>query len=265
MMKKLLLLSSFFFFFAFLALVSDPVYAKGGAEGLVPGTSGLSLPSLSLSFSNSQKPGDLVSVLRIVILLTVLSLAPAILIMMTSFTRIVIVLSFLRQALGTQQMPPNQLIVGLALFLSLFVMSPTWKKISAEAIDPYLNEKISQSVAFEKAEAPLRDFMFKQTREKDLELFIHLSKETKPKSKFEVSTFVLVPAFIISELKTAFQIGFMLYLPFLVLDMVVASVLMAMGMMMLPPVAISLPFKLLLFVMVDGWELIVGSLVKSFG
>lgn len=230
-----------------------------------PGTSGLSLPSLSLSFAQSQKPSDLVSVLKIVIMMTVLTLAPAILIMMTSFTRIVVVLSFIRQALGTQQMPPNQLIVGLALFLSFFVMAPTWKKITNDSIEPYLDEKISQTVAYDKAEGPLREFMFKQTREKDLELFLSLSKEERPKNREGVPTYVLVPSFIISELKTAFQIGFMLYLPFLVLDMVVASVLMAMGMMMLPPVVVSLPFKLLLFVLVDGWDLVVGSLVKSFG
>lgn len=239
--------------------------ARGGAY--TPGTSGLSLPSLSLSFGNTgqQKPQDIVSVLRIIMMLTVLTLAPAILIMMTSFTRIVVVLSFLRQALGTQQMPPNQLIVGLSLFLSFFVMAPTWKEISTHSVEPFLAEKIDQKTAYEKAEAPLRDFMFNQTREKDLELFLSLSKEAKPTNKAEVPTYVLIPAFVISELKTAFQIGFMLYLPFLVLDMVVASVLMAMGMMMLPPAVISLPFKLLLFVLVDGWELVVGSLVKSFG
>ncbi len=245
--------------------VQLPAYAEGETGSYIPGTSGLTLPSLSLSFGNSQKPSDIVSVLRIIIMLTVLSLAPAILIMMTSFTRIVVVLSFLRQALGTQQMPPNQIIVGLALFLSFFIMSPTWKSISSNAIEPYLNEKIDQKAAYEKAETPLRDFMFKQTREKDLELFLSLSKEAKPNNQTEVPTYVLVPSFIISELKTAFQIGFMLYLPFLVLDMVVASVLMAMGMMMLPPIVISLPFKLLLFVLVDGWELVVGSIVKSFG
>ena len=252
----------------FIALNSPNVsYAESEAShgSFVPGTSGLSLPSLSLSFQNNQKPTDLVSILRIVMMLTVLSLAPSILILMTSFTRIVVVLSFMRQALGTQQMPPNQLIVGLSLFLSLFVMAPTWKAISANSIEPYLNEKITQKVAFEKAEAPLREFMFSQTREKDLELFLSLSKEAKPKNRMGVATYVLIPAFIISEMKTAFQIGFMLYLPFLVLDMVVASVLMAMGMMMLPPIVISLPFKLLLFVLIDGWELIVGSLVKSFG
>ncbi len=243
-----------------------PAFAEGGGS-YVPGTSGISLPSLSLSFANagSQKPADMVSILRIVMMLTVLSLAPAILIMMTSFTRIVVVLSFVRQALGTQQMPPNQLIVGLSLFLSFFVMAPTWRAISTNAIEPYMNEKINQQIAYERAEAPIREFMFNQVREKDLELFLSLSKEAKPKTRAEVPTYVLVPAFVISELKSAFQIGFMLYLPFLVLDMVVASVLMAMGMMMLPPVVISLPFKLLLFVLVDGWELVVGSLVKSFG
>lgn len=253
---------------AFLCLASALAHAEGtaGSGTFVPGTSGLSLPSLSLSFGgNQQKPQDVVSVLRIIMMLTVLSLAPAILIMMTSFTRIVVVLSFIRQALGTQQMPPNQLIVGLSLFLSFFVMAPTFKNISANAVEPYLNEKIDQKMAYERAEAPLREFMFAQTREKDLELFLSLSKEAKPRTRADVPTYVLVPSFVISELKTAFQIGFMLYLPFLVLDMVVASVLMAMGMMMLPPAVISLPFKLLLFVLIDGWDLVVGSLVKSFG
>ncbi len=250
---------------ALLVVGSAALADSNPASGYVPGTSGITLPSLSLSFANSEKPSDLVSALRIVMMLTVLSLAPAILIMMTSFTRIVVVLSFIRQALGTQQMPPNQLIVGLALFLSFFIMAPTWKAISSNAVEPYLNEKIDQKTALDRAEAPLREFMFNQTREKDLELFLSMSKEAKPKNRSEVATYVLVPAFVISELKTAFQIGFMLYLPFLVLDMVVASVLMAMGMMMLPPVVVSLPFKLLLFVLVDGWELVVGSLVKSFG
>lgn len=240
-------------------------HADTATSNFVPGTSGLTLPSLSLSFANGQKPADLVSILRIVMMLTVLSLAPAILIMMTSFTRIVVVLGFLRQALGTQQMPPNQVIVGLALFLTFFIMAPTFKSISANAIDPYMSEKIDQATAYERAEAPLREFMFSQVREKDLELFLSLSKEAKPRTRADVPTYVLIPSFVISELKTAFQIGFMLYLPFLVLDMVVASVLMAMGMMMLPPVVISLPFKLLLFVLVDGWDLVIGSLVKSFG
>jgi flagellar biosynthetic protein FliP len=256
----------FFIFWAIVLGFQASALADSHAMGnLVPGTSGISLPSLSLSFSNQHKPNEMVSIIRIVLMLTVLSLAPSILIMMTSFTRIVVVLSFLRQALGTQQMPPNQLIVGLSLFLSFFVMAPTFKSISSNAIEPYLSEKIDQKVALDRAEAPLREFMFNQTREKDLELFLSLSKEVKPKTRADVATYVLIPSFVVSELKTAFQIGFMMYLPFLVLDMVVASVLMAMGMMMLPPVVIALPFKLLLFVLVDGWELVVGSLVKSFG
>ncbi len=239
--------------------------ASPGGSGYQPGTSGLTLPSLSLSFAQSERPTELVSVLRIIILLTVLTLAPAILIMMTSFTRIVVVLSFVRQSLGTQQMPPNQLIVGLALFLSFFVMAPTWNAVTSQAVQPFLDEKIDQTEALLRAEKPIRDFMVGQTREKDVELFVSLAKMEKPQNIGEVPTYVLIPAFVVSELKTAFQIGFMLYLPFLVLDMVVASVLMAMGMMMLPPMMISLPLKILLFVLVDGWDLIVGSLVKSFG
>ncbi len=251
-----------FVIFAGAAYAAD----TGTAPAYVPGGgSGIALPNLSLSFGNGGKPADTVAVLRILMMLTVLTLAPAILIMMTSFTRIVVVLSFLRQALGTQQMPPNQLIVGLSLFLSFFVMAPAFKEISTNAIEPYMSEKIDQKTAFDKAEKPLREFMFNQTREKDLELFLSLSKEVKPQTREDVPTYVLIPSFVVSELKTAFQIGFMIYLPFLVIDMVVASVLMAMGMMMLPPTAIALPFKLLLFVLVDGWDLVVGSLVKSFG
>lgn len=249
-----------------LFLIAGHAYAESVGQGAyVPGTSGISLPSLSLSFAQTDKPAETVNVIKIMMMLTVLTLAPAILIMMTSFTRIVVVLSFLRQAMGTQQMPPNQLIIGLSLFLSFFVMAPTWKQISTNALEPYMAEKIDQKTAMDSAEKPLREFMFAQTREKDLELFLSLSKEAKPKNRDEVPTYVLIPSFVISELKTAFQIGFMLYLPFLVLDMVIASVLMAMGMMMLPPAAIALPFKLLLFVLVDGWDLVVGSLVKSFG
>lgn len=239
-----------------------PVWAAGNLQ---PGQSGLTLPALSLSFAEATQPKQMVDVLKILIGMTVLTLAPAILIMMTSFTRIIVVLSFLRQSIGVQQLPPNQLLVGLALFLSFFVMGPTFSQIQTDAINPFLEEKIDQTVALEQAVLPLRNFMFSQTREKDLELFLSLSKSPKPVNKEDVSTFVLVPAFVVSELKTAFQIGFMLYLPFLVLDMVVASVLMAMGMMMLPPMMISLPFKVLLFVLVDGWELVIGSLVKSFG
>ncbi len=230
------------------------------------GNSALGIPSINISMPRGgSSPTETVTALRIMILFTVLSLAPAILIMMTSFTRIVVVLSFLRQALATQNMPPNQLIIGLSLFLTFFVMAPVWQDINTNALGPYMAEKISQDVAIARAEAPLRGFMFKQVREKDLIMFVELARVHKPQTRGDVPTWVLIPAFMVSELKTAFVIGFMLYLPFLIIDMVVASVLMAMGMMMLPPVVISLPFKLLLFVLVDGWELVIGSLVRSFG
>lgn len=230
------------------------------------GSNAIGIPSINISMpKGGSNPAETVTALRIMILFTVLSLAPAILIMMTSFTRIVVVLSFLRQALATQNMPPNQLIIGLSLFLTFFVMAPVWQDINTNALGPYMAEKISQDVAIARAEAPLRGFMFKQVREKDLIMFLELARVQKPKTRGDVPTWVLIPAFMVSELKTAFVIGFMLYLPFLIIDMVVASVLMAMGMMMLPPVVISLPFKLLLFVLVDGWELVIGSLVRSFG
>jgi flagellar biosynthetic protein FliP len=225
----------------------------------------VTLPNVQLGFKSTNNPQEVVSTIKIIMLLTVLTLAPAILIMMTAFTRIIIVLSFMRQALGTQQMPPNQLLVGLALFLTFFIMSPFFNKINSDALQPYLNNQIGQEVAVEKALAPIRVFMFHQTRATDLELFIRLSKMETPKTRADVPTTVLIPAFVLSELKTSFQIGFIIYLPFLVIDMVAASVLMAMGMMMLPPVVISLPFKIMLFVLVDGWTLLIGSLVKSFG
>ena len=223
------------------------------------------LPNFNLSFGAANNPDQTAVVLKIIAMLTILSLAPSILIMMTSFVRIVIVLSFLRQAIGTQALPPNQLVVAMSLFLTAFVMAPVWKQVHAEALNPYFENKISQTQALSVAEGSVREFMFRQTRDKDLGLFVKLAKIESPKKRADVPTYLLIPAFMISELKTAFQIGFMIYIPFLVLDMVVAAVLMAMGMMMLPPVVISLPFKLILFVLVDGWQLIIGSLVKSFG
>lgn len=222
------------------------------------------LPKITVGVDQAHSPKDIAVTLQIVLLLTVLSLAPGILVLMTSFTRIVIIFSFLRHALATQQAPPNQVIVGLALFLTMFVMAPTGKKINDEALQPYLNGKISQAEALKNAEAPVKDFMLKQTREKDLALMVSLSKGVKPKSAEDISILVLVPAFVISELRIAFQIGFLIYIPFLVLDMVISSVLLSMGMMMLPPMMISLPFKLILFVLVDGWNLIVGSIVAGF-
>jgi flagellar biosynthetic protein FliP len=224
----------------------------------------ISTPFFSVGLDNAGQPQAPTVVLQIFLLMTVLSLAPAILIMVTSFTRIVIVLSLLRRALGTMQMPPNQVMIGLALFLTFFIMAPIWQKINGDALQPYLEKKIGHQQALQNAAAPLRDFMFKQTREKDLALFVDIAKLERPKNVAEVPTTVLIPSFIISEVKTAFQIGLLLYVPFLIIDMVVASVLLSMGMMMLPPVMVSLPFKLMLFVLSDGWYLLVGSLVKGF-
>ena len=225
----------------------------------------VTLPTLQIGLEEAQSPQQVSALIEILLVFTVLSMAPAILLMMTCFTRLVISFSFLRSALGTQQQPPTQVLIGLALFLTVFIMTPVFSKINDTAVKPYMDGEINAEQALKEASLPLRAFMFKQTREKDLELFLSLSKAPKPKNKDEVSTAVLIPAFMISELKTAFTIGFVLFLPFLVIDLVVASILLSMGMMMLPPVMVSLPFKLLLFVLVDGWYLIVGSLVKSFG
>jgi len=224
----------------------------------------LRLPSISLGVEEATSPEQVSTALQIVILLTVLTLAPAILIMTTSFTRLAVVLSLLRNALGTQQMPPAQIIVGLSLFLTFFVMAPTFTKVYDTALGPYLDGKMAQAEFLQKAVDPMREFMLKQTRKKDLGLFMRIAGNQKPQNEKDVPISSLIPAFVISELKTAFEIGFMIYVPFLVIDMVVASVLLSMGMMMLPPVMVSLPFKLMLFVLVDGWYLIVGSLVKSF-
>jgi flagellar biosynthetic protein FliP len=222
-------------------------------------------PSLKIGVDKADGPGDVSLLLQIIFLLTVLTVSPAILILTTSFTRVAVVLSFLRQALGTQQTPSNQVIAGMALFLTFFIMMPVWTEINTQALQPYLHDQISQQVALEKAVAPVHRFMMKQTREKDLTLFVDMSKMERPKTPQDVPLSVLIPSFVISELKTAFFIGFILYVPFLIIDMVVSSVLLSMGMMMLPPILISLPFKLMLFVLVDGWYLVVGSMVRSFG
>lgn len=222
------------------------------------------LPAVDLNIRPSDSPDQVVDSVKLLALLTLLSLAPAFLVMMTSFTRIIIVLSLLRTALGVQMAPANQILVGLALFLTVFIMAPTYRQINEQAIQPYLQNRISQQEAQELGAKPLRDFMLRQTREKDLGLFINLAKMEKPEKPEDVPLHVVIPSFVISELKTAFEIGFLLFIPFLVIDMVVASILMSMGMFMLPPVMIALPFKLLLFVMVDGWHLVVKSLVESF-
>nr|WP_272908272.1 flagellar type III secretion system pore protein FliP [Alicyclobacillus tolerans] len=222
------------------------------------------VPGLNLSVGTSSSPQAAGGTLQIILLLTVFSIAPAILVLMTSFTRIVVVLSFVRNALSLQQAPPNQVLIGLALFLTLFVMQPTLQAANKDALQPYLHGQISQSVALTRAEAPFKVFMAKQTRNQDLELFLQYRHLQKPKSVTDIPMTALVPAYAISELKTAFQIGFMIYIPFLIIDIVVATTLMSMGMMMLPPVMISLPFKILLFVMVDGWYLVVKSLLAGY-
>ncbi|MDR2422675.1 MAG: flagellar type III secretion system pore protein FliP [Deltaproteobacteria bacterium] len=242
-----------------LALGSGALAQTAGTGNVIP------IPTVSLSLDQTDDPDRLATVINVLFLLTVLALAPSILVMMTSFVRIVVVFGFLRQAMGTQQTPPNQVIVSLALFLTFYLMLPVWRTIENRAFKPFMNSEIAQAEAIDRALAPVREFMFAQTREKDLALFMRIAGEAKPFNKADVPTMSLIPAFIISELKTAFTIGFLLYMPFLIIDMVVASVLLSMGMMMLPPVMISLPFKLMLFVLVDGWNLLVGSIVRSFG
>lgn len=232
---------------------------------LVLGADGPPLPSLSLQLSAGQaEPQKVAVALEVMALLTVLTLAPSIVLTVTSFTRIIIVFHFLRQAMGIQQMPPNQVLAGLAIFMTVVIMMPLGRTMNDTALQPYLQEEIGYKEALERAEQPLRSFLFKHTREKDLSVFFSISGVERPQTKDDVPTILLIPAYMISELKTGFQIGFLIYIPFLILDMVVASILLSMGMMMLPPVMVSLPFKILLFVMVDGWNLIVGSLVNSF-
>ncbi|ANB55763.1 flagellar biosynthetic protein FliP [Anoxybacillus sp. B7M1] len=217
-----------------------------------------------MQFFNQVAPENVSMSVKLLLLLTVLSIAPGILIMMTCFTRIIIVLSFVRTSLGTQQMPPNQVLLGLALFLTFFIMAPTFKQVNDQALQPLFAQKINLEQAYERASVPIKEFMSEHTRQKDLALFLSYSGASKPKNVQDIPLTTLVPAFAISEIKTAFQMGFMIFIPFLVIDMVVASVLMSMGMMMLPPVMISLPFKILLFVLVDGWYLVVKSLLESF-
>ena len=221
-------------------------------------------PSINIDLYETDDPDKLVPAIKIVVILTILAVAPAILLMMTSFTRIMIVLSFVRQALGTQTMPPNQVLIGLALFLTLFTMSPVIDDITEKAINPYIEKTITQEKAIEELLNPVRKFMISETRKTDLGMFMSMAKLAKPVTKDDIPFRLLMPAFIVSELRTAFEIGFLIYIPFLIIDMVVSSILMAMGMMMLPPTVVSLPFKIVLFVLVDGWALIVDSLIKSF-
>ena len=222
------------------------------------------IPNIHIGVDTAESPQDVTTTLQVMAVLTLASLAPGILIMTTSFIRIVVVIGFLRNAMATQNVPPNQVVVSLALFLTFYLMAPYWSQANDEGLQPYLAGQISTEEAIDNVVAPMREFMFKQTRESDLALFVNLSDAERPETQDDVSTFTLIPAFVISELKTGFQLGFMIYVPFIVIDMIVASTLMSMGMMMLPPVMISMPFKILLFVMVDGWHLLIRSLILSF-
>ncbi|HBM81494.1 MAG: flagellar type III secretion system pore protein FliP [Clostridiales bacterium] len=246
------------FIIALIAAVSMLTYKAHAATGTLP------IPKISLNIDNSGSPKDYVDSIKVLILITVLSLAPSFIVLMTSFTRIIVVLSFVRNALSTQQTPPNQVLIALALFLTFFIMSPVYSKVNSEAVQPYLQNKITQEQAIQIGEKPIKEFMLKQTYQKDLALFVDSSKIGKIDKPEDTPLRVLIPAFTISELKTAFEIGFLIYIPFIVIDMVVASILMSMGMFMLPPITISLPFKILLFIMVDGWNLVVKSLIQSF-
>jgi len=245
---------------------SSPVSSASSSEQTAEDDAGVSfpLPRLTFEVGSTEDREDVSLALQILFILTVLSLAPSILVLTTGFTRMIIVLSLARSAMGTQQMPPNAVLIGLALFLTLFVMAPVGREINEQALKPYLADEITFQEGVRKAEMPLREFMFRQTRRKDLTLFLNVAAISEVQTKDDVPTYALIPAFVISELKTAFEMGFLIYLPFLIIDMVVASTLMSMGMLMLPPILISLPFKVLLFVLVDGWHLITRSLILSF-
>ncbi len=228
-----------------------------------PSTS-LTLPKIGISIGSSNNPGDISTTLQILLLITVLSLAPALLIMTTSYLRIIIVFHFLRSALGTQQMPPNQLVAGISLFITFFVMAPTWGNVNDQALKPLIDGKITAEQAYDKGIVPIRDFMFKNVRNEDIELFVGMANLKRPDQRKDLPTYVVIPAFILSELRAGFIIGFFLFIPFIMIDMIIASILLSMGMLMLPPTLISLPFKILLFVMVDGWQLVLGSVARSF-
>jgi flagellar biosynthesis protein FliP len=221
-------------------------------------------PKINLGIGTAENGSDVSVTLQILLLMTILSLAPSLIIMTTSYLRIIIVFHFLKSALGTQQMPPSQLLAGVALFVTFFIMAPTWNKVNDEALKPLMDNKVTVQQAYDKGIEPIRQFMYKNVREEDLELFIGLSNQARPQNRNDVSTFILIPAFVLSELRAGFIMGFFLFIPFIMVDMIVSSILMSMGMMMMPPMMISLPFKILLFILVDGWNLIIGSLVRSF-
>ncbi|MCF8240180.1 MAG: flagellar type III secretion system pore protein FliP [Melioribacteraceae bacterium] len=253
-MKKNLLITIFVFMLLF---AHDNSFAQAGQGGA-------SFPQIGVNISGSDDPEDVSVTLQLLLLLTVLSLAPSIIIMTTSYLRIIIVLQFLKNALGTMQMPPNQLLAGIALFVTFFVMAPTFTQINDNALQPYMENKIDIDSAYAKGIKPLREFMMANVKDEDLELFIGFADINKPNTRDELPTHILIPSFVLSELKTGFIMGFFIFIPFLMVDMIVASILMSMGMMMIPPMMVALPFKLLLFILVDGWNLVVGSLVRSF-
>lgn len=252
-MKKIIILLSICFL---LSLGLGELYAQKAPT--------IPLPSIGLDIKGSDKPEDVSVTLQILLLMTVLSLAPSIMIMTTAYLRIIIVFHFLKSALGTQQMPPGQLLAGIALFITFFVMAPTWNKVNNVALQPLMDGKISVQQAYDSGIEPIREFMFKNVRDEDLELFIGMANIERPKNRTDLPTYILIPAFALSELRAGFIMGFFLFIPFIMVDMIVSSILLSMGMMMIPPMMISLPFKILLFILIDGWNLIVGSLVRSF-
>lgn len=261
MTKKLVKIFIVMLFFGSLSCYAKDISDLSFADKSVSASTS---PLISLNIASGDAPDDFAPAIKVVAVLTLLTFGPAILLLMSAFTRIIIVLSFLRQALGSPTMPPNQVLIGLSLFLTYFVMTPTVTKIYDDALIPYMNKRINTEHALEIAQEPVREFMLNQTRHADLALFYRLSNLSQPRTKADIPMRILIPAFVISELKVAFQIGFFVFLPFIIIDMLVSSVLMAMGMMMLPPTIVSLPLKIILFVIVDGWNLIAGSLVKSF-
>ncbi len=246
------------FLFLLIILICSPIAVHAQQATSIP------FPHIGINIGTSSKPGDVSTTLQLLLLLTVLSLAPSLMIMTTSYLRIIIVFHFLKTALGTPQMPPSQLVAGISLFITFFIMAPTWSKVNTVALKPLMNGKITAEQAYDKGIQPVRDFMFRNVRNEDLELFLGLAHLKRPNDRSDLPTYVLIPAFVLSELRAGFIIGFFLFIPFVMIDMIVASILMSMGMMMLPPTLISLPFKILLFILVDGWHLIIGSVVRSF-
>lgn len=251
--------SNLFLVITFILLFAVNDFAQTGTSLSLP------IPKVNIEVGSSNNSKDVSVTLQILLLMTILALAPSIMIMTTSYLRIIIVFHFLKSALGTQQMPPGQLLAGVALFITFFVMAPTWNQVNEQALKPLMDEKITVEEAYNKGIEPIRAFMFKNVRDEDLELFVSLANLSRPNTRNELPTYIVVPAFVLSELRTGFIIGFFLFIPFLMVDLIISSILMSMGMMMLPPMLISLPFKILLFILVDGWNLIVGSVVRSFG